>query len=62
MGEARLAPTIAGRTSAILWDLGGSRPSAAEILAELGYQVAGQSRPPANDPDIPSRTAWIIAR
>jgi hypothetical protein len=38
------------------------RPSAAEILAELGYQVAGQSRPPANDPDIPSRTAWIIAR
>jgi hypothetical protein len=37
------------------------RPNDAEILAELGYQVAGKSRPPANDPDMPSRTAWIIA-
>jgi hypothetical protein len=33
-------------------------PSVAEILAELGHPVAGQSRPPADD--MPSQTAWII--
>jgi 2-polyprenyl-3-methyl-5-hydroxy-6-metoxy-1,4-benzoquinol methylase len=36
-------------------------PTAAEILTALGYQVADQSPPPSNAPELPSRTAWIIA-
>jgi SAM-dependent methyltransferase len=39
----------------------GSEPTAAEILAGLGYHVGGQSRPPILYPRGPSRTAWIDA-
>ena len=37
-------------------------PTAAEILATLGHRVAGLSLPPSDTPELPSRTAWIIAR
>jgi hypothetical protein len=41
----------------------GSRaPSAAEILAQLGYQVAGESSLQVNRPGAPPQTAWLDAR
>jgi hypothetical protein len=38
---------------------GARAPSAAQILAQLGYQVAGESSPQINRPGAPPQTAWL---
>ena len=35
--------------------------TAAEQLADLGFEVAGESRPRLDMPDSPPQTAWVIA-
>ena len=38
---------------------GSTAPSAAEILRQFGYSVAGESRSQANRPGAPPQTAWL---
>ena len=38
---------------------GSTAPSAAEILRQFGYSVAGESRLQANRPGAPPQTAWL---
>jgi hypothetical protein len=35
--------------------------TAAQVLAGLGFDVAGESRAPSGDPHTPPSTAWVVA-
>jgi 2-polyprenyl-3-methyl-5-hydroxy-6-metoxy-1,4-benzoquinol methylase len=49
-----------GRLLVSHYVLAGSRaPTAAEVLTQLGYPVAGQSGPQINRPGAPPQTAWL---